>query len=63
MRYLLAILLPPIAVLTIGRPMQALLNTLLTLCFWLPGAIHACFLVQSYQADRRTDRIVQAMRK
>ena len=62
MRYLLAIVLPPIAVLTIGRPIQALLNLVLTLCFWLPGAIHACLLVQSYQADERAQRIVDAMK-
>ena len=37
--YLLAILLPPVAVLLCGKPIQAVLNFFLTLCFWVPGAI------------------------
>jgi uncharacterized membrane protein YqaE (UPF0057 family) len=53
MLYLLAILLPPVAVLLVGRPIQALINLLLTLCFFLPGAIHAFFVVHEKKADRR----------
>jgi uncharacterized membrane protein YqaE (UPF0057 family) len=63
MRYLLAILLPPVAVLLCGKPFLALLNVLLTLCFWIPGAIHALFVVSSHNADRRADRMVKAMEK
>jgi uncharacterized membrane protein YqaE (UPF0057 family) len=55
MRYLLAILLPPIAVLICGKPVQALLNFILTLFFWIPGAVHACFVVHRYYADKRMD--------
>lgn len=36
MLYLLAILLPPVAVLLVGRPIQALLNFLLCLFFYIP---------------------------
>jgi uncharacterized membrane protein YqaE (UPF0057 family) len=61
MRYLLAILLPPVAVLFCGRPVQFLLNLLLTLLFWIPGMIHAILVVHSYHADRRTDRIIRAL--
>ncbi|MFZ4779617.1 MAG: YqaE/Pmp3 family membrane protein, partial [Terrimicrobiaceae bacterium] len=32
MRYLLAIILPPLAVLLCGKPFQAVLNLILTLC-------------------------------
>jgi uncharacterized membrane protein YqaE (UPF0057 family) len=60
MLYLLAILLPPVAVLMCGKPIQFLLNILLTLCFWLPGAIHACLVVGSTQADRRAKEIVKS---
>jgi uncharacterized membrane protein YqaE (UPF0057 family) len=61
MRYLLAILLPPVAVLLCGRPLQALLNLILTLCLWLPGAIHAVLVVNSYLEDKRADRIIDAV--
>jgi uncharacterized membrane protein YqaE (UPF0057 family) len=63
MLYLLAILLPPVAVLICGKPIQALINFVLTLCLWFPGAIHALFVVSSHLADKRTDRIVKEMRK
>ena len=63
MRYLLAILLPPIAVIICGKPFQAIINLLLTLLFWLPGAIHAIFVVHTYLADKRTDRIVDAIKQ
>lgn len=50
---LLAIFLPPVAVLLAGKPIQALLNLLLTLFFWIPGAIHAWGVVTDYQEDKR----------
>lgn len=61
MRYLIAILLPPLAVFLCGKPFQALFNILLTLLFWIPGVVHALFVVHSHLADKRTDRIVDAM--
>lgn len=63
MLYLLAILLPPLAVLMAGKPFQAILNILLTLAFWVPGVIHAMFVVHNHYADKRTDRLVKEMRK
>ena len=56
MRYLLAILLPPVAVLLCGKPILAALNLALTLLFWIPGIIHALFVVSAHQADVRADR-------
>jgi len=63
MRYFLAIILPPVAVLLCGKPIQFVLNILLTLLFWFPGVIHAILVVNSHLADKRTDRIVQATMK
>ena len=60
MMYLLAILLPPVAVLICGKPIQFLINCLLTLCFWIPGSLHALLVVSSTQADRCTARIVKS---
>ena len=63
MRYLLAIILPPIAVLLCGKPVQFLLNILLTLLFWIPGVIHAILVVNSHLADKRTERLEKAIRE
>lgn len=62
MLYLLAILLPPVAVFLCGKPIQGVLNILLTLMFWIPGVIHAILVVNTHLADKRTDRIVKAVK-
>ena len=63
MRYLLAIILPPIAVLLCGKPVQAILNLLLTILFWIPGVVHALFVVHSHLADKRTETLLEAVEK
>jgi len=63
MRYLLAIILPPLAVLLCGKPIQFLFNIILTLFFWIPGAIHAILVVNSYLADKRTQKVIQTIKK
>ncbi len=63
MLYLIAILLPPVAVLLCGKPFQAILNVILTLLFWVPGVVHAILVVNSYLADKRTDRLIRALEK
>jgi uncharacterized membrane protein YqaE (UPF0057 family) len=63
MRYLLAVLFPPGAVLLCGTVVQALLNLLLTMCFWVPGAIHACVIVQRHTAETRGDGVGRDMRQ
>ena len=63
MLYLLAIILPPVAVLICGKPIQAVLNLILTLALWIPGIVHAIFVVHSNLADKRTDRIIDAFDK
>lgn len=61
MKYFFAIFLPPVAVLLCGKPGSFLLNLILTICGWVPGIIHAIIVVGSYNADKRTDRIVSAI--
>lgn len=56
MLYLLAILLPPVAVLLTGRPGQALLNTGLTLLLWIPGVVHAFFIINEHKAAEWGER-------
>jgi len=62
MRYLLAILLPPVAVLLCGKPFQAVINLILTLCFWVPGALHAVLVVNQYHEEQNTERVIRAIR-
>lgn len=59
--YLIAIVLPPVAVLICGKPVQALLNILLCLMFVIPGMVHAIMVVSEYKAEQRTDRIVRGV--
>lgn len=62
MRYLIAILCPPLAVLSCGKPVQFVLNCILTLLMYFPGLLHAILVVDGYHEDRRTARIVRALR-
>lgn len=63
MRYLLALLFPWITFFTMGKVLQGFLCLILqiTLIGWLPAAIWALVSVSSYNADKRTDRIVNAL--
>lgn len=62
MMYLLAIILPPVAVLFCGKPIAAIGNIVLTLFFWLPGAIHALMVVSTHNAEKRQEKLIRAMR-
>jgi uncharacterized membrane protein YqaE (UPF0057 family) len=61
MKIILAIFLPPVAVLLCGKPLAALLNLVLCLLFWIPGVIHAIYVVMNYDADRRTEQLAKAI--
>ncbi|PSL47007.1 uncharacterized membrane protein YqaE (UPF0057 family) [Salsuginibacillus halophilus] len=59
--YLLAILLPPVAVLIAGKPFQAVLNLILTLIVWIPGAVHAVLVVKDQKDEERMKRQAKYM--
>lgn len=61
--YLLAILLPPVAVLFSGKPVQAFLNLILTLFFWVPGAIHAILVVKDKKDEKRMQHYIDVMKR
>lgn len=63
MMYLIAVLLPPLAVLLAGKPIQAILNLFLCLMLYFPGAIHAILVVSEAKADRRNRQLVDALRR
>jgi uncharacterized membrane protein YqaE (UPF0057 family) len=56
MLYLLCLIFPPLAVLLVGKPIQALINLVLCLFFWIPGVIHAVLVVNEKKADRRAEK-------
>lgn len=60
--YLLAVLLPPVAVLACGKPGLAFLNLMLTLCGFIPGMVHACMVVSEHKANERHGQLVRAVR-
>ncbi|MBD2413376.1 membrane protein [Nostoc linckia z18] len=48
-RYLLGLLVPPLGVfLTVGVGPTLIINILLTLLGWLPGSIHAIWVIAKY---------------
>ena len=55
MRYLIAVLLPPLAFFTMGMPLSGLFCLLLqvTLIGWLPAAVWACFAVSHFHTVHR----------
>ena len=62
--YVLAVILPPLAVLSIQRWSQFILNLLLTCCFWVPGVIHALYLVKNHHRDNWGERrVMREMRQ
>lgn len=56
--YLLAIILPPLAVMLAGKPFQAIINLALTCLFWVPGMIHALMVVSEFKANKRLTILV-----
>ncbi len=65
MLYLLAVIVPPLAVLLAGKPFQALFSLLaqLTLIGWLPATLHALFVVHNHYSDKRARRLIKAMER
>ena len=63
MRYVIAIFIPWLTFFTIGKIGRGFICLLLqlTIIGWLPAAIWAVASVAGYNADKRTDRIVNAL--
>ena len=63
MRYLLALFFPWVVFFTMGKVGQGLLCLILqcTIVGWLPATIWAFVAIGGYHADKRTDRIVNAL--
>ena len=59
----LALVCPPLAVGLSHEPDQLLLNVVLTLCLWVPGVVHALWIVSRHPPHARyaDGRIVAAL--
>lgn len=63
MRYVLAILLPPIAALAYGGCGSFLLNLLLCFFGYVPGMVHAVWLVVKRDDEEREERMMREIAK
>ena len=65
MRYLIALIFPWLTFFTMGKVFQGILCLILqiTLIGWLPATIWAMFAVSNYNADKRTDRVIEAIQR
>jgi uncharacterized membrane protein YqaE (UPF0057 family) len=62
MRYALAILCPPLAVLSCGRFFGSILNMFLCI-FWFPAVIHALLVVRQYHTQNMHSEHMDQLRK
>jgi uncharacterized membrane protein YqaE (UPF0057 family) len=60
---LLAIFLPPVACLLKGKPIKALIALCLWPLAWVPASIYALVVVSDAKADKRVNKIVNAVKK
>lgn len=65
MKYVLAILLPPLGLLSVGRGGQALacLVLMLTIIGWPLAAVWALLVVNSAETERRVRRAIEEERR
>ncbi len=76
MLYLLSFFIPPLALLLAGMPFQAIISFVLWISsffgllffvwpgvfLWMIAVIHAILMIQNRRAEKRTERIVEAIR-
>ena len=62
MLFFLCVVFPPLAVLLTGRIGSFCLSLLLTLLGWLPGVIHAFFVVSDYKNEQRLQKIAHELK-
>ena len=60
MKYILC-LIPPLAIIACGKYVQVIVSVILTICFYIPGVIHAILVVNNHNADRRADKIKKSI--
>jgi len=61
MRYFLCFI-PPLATISCGKIGATLLNILLTISLYIPGVIHAFFVVNQYYAEQRHKEMMEVLK-
>jgi uncharacterized membrane protein YqaE (UPF0057 family) len=62
MLFFLCVVLPPLAVFLTGRMGSFFLSLILTLLGWLPGVIHAFFVVSDHKNEKRLREIAKELK-
>ncbi|MBC8792742.1 MAG: YqaE/Pmp3 family membrane protein [Tagaea sp. CACIAM 22H2] len=78
MLYLVALIVPPLALFLVGKPFQGIFNLILWLAsivfaltilgftigfvLWLIAALHAAFVVNGVKADKRNQALIDAIK-
>jgi len=63
MLFFLCVIFPPLAVLLTGRIGSFFLSLVLTVLGWLPGVIHAFFVVSDYKNEKRLRKIAEDLKQ
>jgi uncharacterized membrane protein YqaE (UPF0057 family) len=63
MHFLLCLICPPLAVFLTGRKGSFIVSIFLTFCVWLPGVIHAFFVVSDYRNEQRIRALARELRR
>lgn len=61
MQTVLAIMCPPLAVLTHGRPAEVFANLGLTALLFVPGVVHALKVVDRHETEQRFAELLRAL--
>lgn len=61
MQTVLAIMCPPLAVLTRGRPAEVFANLGLTALLFVPGVVHALKVVDRHETEQRFEELLRAL--
>ena len=60
--HVLALVCPPLAVRAVGRGDLLPLSVLLTVMLWIPGVVHALWVVAVQESHARANHLVAALR-
>ena len=60
--FALCFLFPPLAALLSGGIISCIINIVLSLCFYIPGVIHAFAVVNNSKQEKRNNKVIEAIK-
>lgn len=63
MKYLLALICPPLVLMIEGKVFQIWINIILCFCGWIPAVVHALFIAFTEDQERRHEETIAVLRK